>query len=189
MNDFRNKGLISLDAVNCIAAQRKETPDLVSFLLRVLCHLHIVVELEGDERNPETTYFMPCVLAGTILDLSTPDEKISEPSVADLLIVFDRGQQYCPKGLFSVIAVKLAQKPKQHNTKYTWVLNRENLARERIVFHINVEDPRCRYTVHIQHGFVGSRTVLKFFVGKLTNRSCIQLHPENLGSVIKSSLE
>ena len=164
VNDFRNKGLISLDAVNCITAQRSERPD-VSFLLRVLCHLHIVVELERDESNPETTYFMPCVLAGTIPDLSKPDEKISEPSVADLLIVFDHGHQYCPKGLFSFLAVKLAQKPKQLNTKYTWVLNCKGLARERIVFHVNVKDPRCRYTVHIQHGFVGSRTVLKVLWG------------------------
>ena len=183
VNDFKSKGLISFDAVKCIA---QRSADLhLSFLMSVLCHLHIVVELERDEWNPETTYFMPCVLAGTIPDLSKPDEKISEPSVADLLIVFDRGRQYCPKGLFSVLAVKLAQKPKQFEDKYTWELNREDLVREKIVFHINVKDPWCRYTVHIQHGFVGSRTVLKFFVGNFTNRSCIQLHPENLRSVCK----
>ena len=185
VQEFQNKGLISVDAVKCIAAQRSETSDLsLPFLLNLLSHLHIVVKLDQDEENPKIKYFIPCVLAGTIHDLSTSEEN-SEPCVADLLIVFDRGCQYCPKGLFSVLAVKLAQKPKQREAKYTWVLNREKLGRERVVFHINVNDLLCRYTVHIQHGLVGSRSVLRIFVEKLRNRSCVQLCPRNLEGVCK----
>ena len=60
----------------------------------------IVVKLDGDEVNPETQYFMLCVLAGTIPDLSISEER-SELSVADLVILFDCGQQYCTKVLFS----------------------------------------------------------------------------------------
>ena len=199
VKEFRDKGLISVDAVKCIAAQ-SETSDLnLPFLLHVLSHLHIVVKLQGDEENPETKYFMPCVLADTLHDLSTSEED-SEPHVADLLVIFDRGHQYCPKGLFSVLAIKLAQKPKQCEAKYTWVLNRERLGRERVVFHIFVRGLLCTYTVHIQHGLIGSRSVLRIFVEKLRDRSCVQLFPENLNSVcveicdsvksaIKSSLE
>ena len=186
VKEFRNKGLISADAIKCIAAQRSKTSDhSLPFLLNLLSHLHIVVKLDRDEENPETKYFIPCVLAGTIHDLSTPEGN-SEPRVADLLIVFDRGQQYCPKGLFSVLAVKLAQKPKQQ-AKYAWVLNREKLGRERFVFHICAIGPRCgyRYTVHIQHGLVGSRSVLRIFIEKLRNRSYVQLCLKNLESVCK----
>ena len=184
VEEFRNKGLISAGAIKCIAAQWNKTDHSLPFLLNLLSHLHIVVKLDGDEENPETKYFIPCVLAGTIHDLSTPEGN-SEPCVADLLIIFDHGQQYCPKGLFSVLAVKLAQKPKQHEAKYTWVLNREKLGRERFVFHICAIGPRCRYTVHIQHGLVGSRSVLRIFIEKLRNRSCVQLCLKNLESVCK----
>jgi len=187
VKEFQNKGLISVDAIKCIAAKRSGTPHLsLQFLLNLLSHLHIVFKLEGDEDHPGTKYFMPCVLAGTIHDLSTPEDN-SEPLVANLLIVFDHGRQYCPKGLFSVLVIKLAQKPKLHGAKYTWVLNHEKLGRERVVFHINVIDPRCRYkyTVHIQHGLVGSRSVLRIFVEKLHNRSCVQLYPKNLENVCK----
>ena len=185
VNEFRNKGLISEDAVKRITTQKSETPGLsLPFLLSLLTHLHIVVKLEVDEANPVTKYFMPCVLAGTIRDLSISEE-ISEPCVADLLIVFDHGRQYCPKGLFAVLAVNLTQKPKQHEAQYTWVLNCEKLARERVVFHLNVQDPWCRYTVHIQHGLIGSRSVLRIFVEKLRNRLSKQLCPENLEGVCK----
>jgi len=137
VNEFRNKGLISENAVKCITAQRSESADLsLKFILSLLSHLHIVVKLEGDEENPETKYFMPCVLAGTIPNLSTSEE-CSEPKVADLLVVFDRGHQYCPKGLFSLLAIKLAQKFQQQ--EYKWVLNREKLGRQRVVFQIDVE--------------------------------------------------
>jgi len=186
VNEFRNKGLISENAVKCITAQRSESAGLsLKFLLSLLSHLHIVVKLEGDE-NHESKYFIPCVLAGTIHNLSTSEE-YSEPSVAELLIVFDGGHQYCPKGLFSVLAIKLAQKPKHPEAKYTWELNQEKLGRERVVFHINVKDPWCRYTVHIQHGLVGSRSVLRIFLEKLRNRSesCVKLCPKNLENVCK----
>jgi len=203
VNEFRNKGLISADALKRITSQRHEASDLLAFLLSVLSRLHILVELEGDEENPETNYFMPCVLAGTIPDLSTSEER-SEPNVADLLIVFDRGQQYCPKGLFSVLAIKLARKFKQQ--EYKWVLNCEKLGRQRVVFQIDVKCPSymytelCTYTVHIQHGLVGSRSVLRIFLETFPTSECSQLCHKNLGrvckeicdsvkSVIKSSLE
>jgi len=202
INEFHNKGLISEDAVKSITAQKNETRDLsLQFVLNLLGHLHIIVKLEGDEDDSEAKYFIPCVLAGAIHDLSTPEDN-SEPDVADLLIIFDHGNQYCPKGLFSILVIKLAQQPKQHKAKYTWILNREKLGRERVVFHVKVKDPLCRYrfTVHIQHGLVGSRSVLRISVEKLLNRSCVQLSPKNLGNVcneirdsfksaIKSSLD
>ena len=180
---FQKKGLISEDAVRkCIASQRNETTALsLKFLLSLLSHLHIVVELEGDKVNLETMYFMPCVLVGAKHDLSKSAD-YSEPNVPDLLIVFDRGDQYCPKGLFSVFAINLA---KQHLAKYTWVLNRKQLDREQIVFNIifNVEELRCRYTVYIQHGKLGYRSVLRIFVEKLPDRSCLQLSPKHLESL------
>jgi len=184
VQEFQNKGLISLDALRkCIpAAQRSQTNDFtLKSLLRILSHLHIVLELERDDKNPETKYFIPCVLAGTIHDLSTPEEN-SEPCVADLLVVLGDGHQYCPKGIFSILVITLARR---HEEKYWWVLNQEKLGRERVVFHIHVDDPRCTYTVHIQHGLVGSRSVLRIFVEKLRKRSCVQLRPKNLRSVCK----
>ena len=185
VRDFQKKGLISEDAVRkCIASQRNETTALsLKFLLSLLRHLHIVVELEGDQVNPKTKYFMPCVLVGANRDLSKSAD-YSEPNVPDLLIVFDRGDQYCPKGLFSVFAINLA---KQHLAKYTWVLNRKQLDREQIVFNIifNVEELRCRYTVYIQHGILGYRSVLRIFVRKLPDRSCLQLSPKHLESLCK----
>jgi len=115
VKEFQNKGLLSVDAINCIAAKRRGTPHLsLQFLLHLLSHLHIVFKLDGDEAHPGTIYFMPCVLAGTIHDLSTPEDN-SEPLVANLLIVFDHGRQYCPKGLFSVLVIKLAQKLQKGN--------------------------------------------------------------------------
>ena len=187
VRDFQEKGLISVDAVRkCIALQRNEPTALsLKFLLSLLSHLHIVVELEGDEVNPETKYFMPCVLVGAKHDLSKSAD-YSEPNVPDLLIVFDRGDklQYCPKGLFSVFAINLA---KQHVAKYTWVLNRKKLDREQIVFDIilNVKELQCRYTVYIQHGSVGSRRVLRIFVEKLHNRSCLQRNSKHIESLCK----
>ena len=183
VQEFQNKGLISLDALRkCIpAAQRSQTNDFtLESLLRILSHLYIVVELERDDKNSETKYFMPCVLAGTIHDLSTPEEN-SEPCVADLLVVFGDGHQYCPKGVFSILVITLAQR---HEEKYRWVLNQEKLERERVVFHVHVDDPWCTYTVHIQHGLVGSQSVLRIFL-ELHNLSCVQLRPENLRSVCK----
>ena len=187
VRDFLKKGLISEDAVRkCIASQRNETTALsLKFLLSLLSHLHIVFELEGDKVNPETMYFMPCVLVGAKHDLSKSAD-YSEPNVADLLIVFDRGDklQYCPKGLFSVFAINLA---KQHVAKYMWVLNRKKLDREQIVFDIilNVKELQCRYTVYIQHGSVGSRRVLRIFVEKLHNRSCLQRNSKHIESLCK----
>jgi len=98
MNEFQKKGLISADALKCITAHRSETPDPLAFLLSIFRHPHmIVVKLEGDEVNPETKYFMLCVLAG-----STPDLSISEECSEVLqTYFFDCGQQYCTKVLFS----------------------------------------------------------------------------------------
>jgi len=184
LKEFQDKGLLSEDAVKRIAPQWSS----LQFLLNLLGHLHIVVKLQGDEFDPETKYFIPCVLAGTICDLSTPED-ISEPIVADLLILFDRGRQYCPKGLFSVLVIKLAQKPKQHEAKYTWVLNREELSREGVVFHVKVMDSECEYSyaVHIQHGIVGSRSMLRTFIKKPCSPSCEQVCclKKNLESVCK----
>jgi len=207
VEEFQDKGLLSEDAVKRIALQWSETHDLsLQFLLNLLSHLHIVVKLQGDEFDPETKYFIHCVLAGTISDLSIPED-ISEPIVADLLILFDRGRQYCPKGLFSVLVIKLAQKPKQHEAKYTWVLNREELrrrSRERVVFHVKVMDSDCEYSyaVHIQHGIVGPRSVLRIFIKKPCSPShelvcylqknlesvCKEIH-DSVKSAIKSSLD
>jgi len=59
VNEFRNKGLISENAVKCVTAQRSESAGLsLKFILSLLSHLHIVAKLEGDEENPETKYFI-----------------------------------------------------------------------------------------------------------------------------------
>ena len=195
LKEFQDKGLLSEDAVKRIASQWSKTHDLgLQFLLNLLGHLHIVVKLQGDDFDSQTKYFIPCVLAGTICDLSTPED-ISEPIVADLLILFDRGRQYCPKGLFSVLIIKLAQKPKQHETKYTWVLNCEELSREGVVFHVKVMDSGCRYsyTVHIQHGLVGSRSMLRIFIKKPCSPlreqvCCLQKNLESVCKEIRDSL-
>ena len=185
VEDFQKRGLISVDAVGkCIAAltQRSdETALSLTDLLRLLSHLHILVKLEGDEFHRKTKYFMPCVLVGAEHDLSKSAD-YSEPKVADLLILFDRGDQYCPKGLFSVLAIKLT---KQSVAKYTWELNREELGKEQIVFNIKIEDLQCRCTVYIQHGSVGSRRVLRIFVEKLHDHSCLQRNSKHIESLCK----
>jgi len=196
VEEFQDKGLISEDAIRRIASQWSETHYLdLQFLLNLLGHLHIVVKLQGDDFDPETKYFMPCVLAGNIHDLSTPED-VSEPIVADLLILFDHGRQYCPKGLFSVFVIKLAQKPKQDKAKYTWVLNRKELRnREGVVFHVKVMDSECEYSyaVHIQHGIVGSRSMLRIFIMKPCSPSreqvcCLKKNLESACKEIRDSV-
>ena len=200
VEDFQNKGLISEDAIKkCIAAQTNETATLdLPFLLSLLSHLHVIVKLEGDEDDPETKYFIPCVLVGAKHDLSTSAEN-SEPRIADLLILFDRGRQLCPKGLFSVLAIKLY---KQSVARYEWQLNRKKLGREQVVFfvHVKVTPSRmCTCTVYIQHGLIGSRSVLRIFLEKVGERSCLhdskilasvckEIH-NSVKSGIKSSLD
>ena len=199
VEEFQDKGLISEDAVKRITPQWSGTHYLdLQFLLNLLGHLHIVLKLQGDEfdRKTETKYFIPCVLAGTLYNLSKPED-ISEPIVADLLILFDHGDQYCPKGLFSIFVIKLAQKPKQDNAKYTWVLNHKKLSEEGVVFHVKVMDSGSRYsyTLHIQHGLVGSRSMLRIFIEKLCSCSsreqvccgCKEIR-DSVKSAIKSSL-
>ena len=165
--EIQDRGLLSVQFIDQLAVQgRVNHPLSLHYLLKLFSHLHIAVPLDAEEYQPETMYFMPCLLQCAKPD---PLQPAKEPLVAELLIVFDCG--YCPKGLFSFLAATLAAKSTQPATKYTWLLNRKRLYKNQVSFHISEKDLGllCTYTAYIYQCWEEdqSQSVLKIFLEKL----------------------
>ena len=161
--EIQDRGLLSVQVIDQLAVQgRVNHPLSLHHLLKLLIHLCIAVPLD----QPETMYFMPCLLQYAKPD---PLQPAKEPLVSELLIVFDRG--YCPKGLFSYLAATLAAKSTQPATKYTWLLNQKRLYKNQVSFHISEKDLGllCTYTAYIYQCWEEdqSQSVLKIFLEKL----------------------
>ena len=165
--ETQDRGLLSVQVIDRIVFQGKENQPLsLHQLLKLLSHLCIAVPLDVEEYQPETMYFMPCLLSSTKSD---PLQPARESLVSELLIVFDCG--YCPKGLFTFLAATLAAKSTQPAAKYTWVLNQKRLYKNQVSFHISEKDLGllCTYTAYIYQCWEEgqSQSVLKIFLEKL----------------------
>ena len=167
MEETQDRGLLTVQVIDQIVFQGKGSHPLsLHHLLKLLIHLCIAVPLDAEEYQPETMYFMP-----SLLQCAKPDpyKPTREPLVAELLIVFDCG--YCPKGLFTFLAATLAAKSTQPAAKYTWVLNRKQLYKNQVSFHISEKDLGllCTYTAYIYQCWEEgqSQSVLKIFLEKL----------------------
>ena len=164
--EIQDRGLLSVQVIDQLAVQgRVNHPLSLHHLLKLFSHLHIAVPLDAKEYQPETMYFMPCLLQCAKPD---PLQPTREPLVAELLIVFDGG--YCPKGLFTILAATLAAKSTQPATKYTWLLNRKRLYKNQVSFHISEKDLGllCTYTAYIYQCWEDqSQSIFKIFLEKL----------------------
>ena len=127
---FQREGIFSATTIERLTSLSR---DLLTctMIVKLLEHLHILAPIRGAAGEVKE-YFLPCVLAHA--DYSAVDTSAENP-IPPLLISFRCG--YCPKGVFSaLIAYVLSD---QKNLELTWELEKDQLSRDRVSFHVGPE--------------------------------------------------